>query len=136
MAVRYLFGQGIKENARAAFRWFERAAAAGDVTAKYMIGVCVFDGRGARKNANRGLALLRTAAAAGSGDAMDFLAAYHLEGGRLRVAKHWAIRAVRAGDALAPQRLREIERLITARRSNLRLHPTPSRRSRDASRRG
>ena len=111
VASAYLFGHGVSKNTRKAFEWFQRSSRAGDLQGAYMEALSVLEGTGARRNVASGLRLLLRAARRGSHDAMDFLSAHYSNRGRLRQAKLWAERAIKAGDIVAPLRLREIKKL-------------------------
>jgi len=113
----YAFGSGVRRDKRKGFAWFEKAAAAGDETGAYMVALAIIDGTGVRRDRRRGLARMHAEARRGSRDAMDYLAAHHLEAGRLALARRWAERAIAAGESvMAPVRLKEVEARVAAAR--------------------
>lgn len=109
VASAYLFGHGVVADAKSAFEYFERASRASDLTAQYMRALCIIDGTGTVRDPERGMRLMRAAASHGSHEAMDYLAAYHLQRGSLRRATEWARRAEESGSTIAPLRLHDIE---------------------------
>lgn len=109
----YHLGHGVRPDGRHAFAWFRRARQSRDLTAAYMEGLCLLEGKGVRRDIRLGRQLLRQTAGQGSMHAMDYLAAFYIKQGRLKVAKAWAEKAVAAGDDCAPARLRQIDELTT-----------------------
>lgn len=83
----------------------EAASAAGHLTARWMLGSLLVEGRGVPGDTARGLALMRSAAEAGDPGAMNELGRLHLRGGPVPkdrdLAVDWLERAAAAGHTFA-----------------------------------
>jgi hypothetical protein len=96
---------GVQRNDTEAFRWYQRAAEAGEPTAMFNLGTMLRDGRGVAKNEAEAVTWFRRAAEAGNADAMYNLG-IRLADGR-GVAQNeaeavaWYRRAAETGDAAA-----------------------------------
>ncbi|HEX4910294.1 MAG TPA: tetratricopeptide repeat protein, partial [Permianibacter sp.] len=66
----YREGAAVEKSEKLAFEWFQKAEQAGSGYAAYELSSYYFDGQLVEKNANRGLALVRTAADRGYAEAM------------------------------------------------------------------
>lgn len=67
-------GQGVDKSAREAWKWFERASVGGNANASAELGFMTYHGEGVVADEEKGLSLLRDAAAKGSGAAEGYLA--------------------------------------------------------------
>jgi TPR repeat protein len=112
VAAAYAFGDGVKADQRKASVWFRKAAESGDLDGRYMHGLRLFEGKGQRRDTSRGMRLLLQTARDGSMHAMDYLAAYFLERGQMRLAERWASKAADRGDPAAAPRLHEIRQRL------------------------
>lgn len=110
VAFAYYAGQGVARNPRESFRWFQRSADAGDLDGLYMEAYFLLEGTGVRADPTRAVRLLRKAAHRGSSSAMEVLAVHHLRRRRFVTARMWAERSLRAGNAVAPVWIQQIER--------------------------
>src|SRR5438309_7401417 len=86
----YAFGMGVPTDESKAFEWFQRSAKAGDLTGSYMTAISIFEGTGVKGDPKFGMKLLLAAAARGSHDAMDYLAAHYQRLGKSKEARRWA----------------------------------------------
>jgi TPR repeat protein len=110
-----------REDSKLSWQWYEKGAAAGDEAAMYRIGAMYDEGVGVRKNHRLALQWYEKAAAAGSIQAIMELARLY-EGGEwlkqdYRLARHWYRKAAAAGNSIAKARLKELQRIDKARRS-------------------
>jgi TPR repeat protein len=76
-----------------------------DLDGEYMYALSIFEGKGRRRDAARGMKLLLEAARRSSMHAMDYLAAHFLERGQIAAGKRWAPKAAKLGDPAARLRL-------------------------------
>lgn len=99
----YQGGTGVKTNQFEAFKWFELAAAQGNVKAESNIGVMYYEGLGVRQDNGKALYWYRRAAQHGSAKAQGNLGALYFNG---RIAQQdlvraymWTSLSARSGDA-------------------------------------
>ena len=104
LALMYEYGEnGLKEDDEEAYKWYKKAADAGDVMAAASVGQCLLDGSGVKKNQSEGLIILVTAANNGSDYACYELGKLYFYG-RCGVevnyasAKHWLEKALAEGE--------------------------------------
>jgi TPR repeat protein len=80
LAVLYEKGAGVEQNNGEALRWYQRAAAAGDLTATNNIGFLYFAGQGVERNIAEALRWFVRAAELGSTGAMDNIGEMYARG--------------------------------------------------------
>ncbi len=80
LAVLYEKGAGVEQNDGQAMRWYQRAAAAGDLTATNNIGFLYFAGQGVERNIAEALKWFVRAAELGSSGAMENIGEMYARG--------------------------------------------------------
>ena len=102
VAASYALGDGVRKNEARARLWYARAAAAGDESALYDLGMMVLEGEGGPKDEPRGQALLLEAAALGDPMAQKVLSYAYRDGAwgfraEPTQAEHWRNLAAEQG---------------------------------------
>jgi len=80
LACAYSDGNGVPKNQRTAFRWFDKAAQAGDAEAMTAVGYCLLNGEGVELDEAAAVVWFQKAKEAGSADADRYLTGCRLYG--------------------------------------------------------
>jgi len=102
----YMYGygkNGVEEDLEEAYKWYKKSADAGDVMGTALVGSCLLNGWGVKKDRTEGLTMLAVAAAGGSNYACFYLGEMYFDGlygskVDYASAKKWLEKAVAEGE--------------------------------------
>ena len=102
----YMYGygkNGVEEDLEEAYKWYKKSADAGDVMGTALVGSCLLNGWGVKKDRTEGLTMLAVAAAGGSNYACYKLGEMYFNGLcgpeiNCANAKQWLEKAVAKGE--------------------------------------